>query len=88
MNKMLLSKKGNPHSHAVKIAIMTADRICLVYKDQGMNHLAMRWSRVSSKKEYLLIRKLMNSKFEIYLLTIKVHSNRQMIVKYNVKVEI
>ena len=85
---MLLSKKDNPHSHAIKIAIIIADRICLVYKDQEVTHQAMRWCRASSKKEYLVMRKLMSSQFEIRLLKIKVHSNRQMIVKYNVKVEI
>ena len=39
---MHLNKKDNPHSHAIKIAIMTADRICLVFKDQEVTHQAMR----------------------------------------------
>lgn len=46
---MLLSKKDNPHSHAIKIA-MTADRICSVYKDQGVTNLAMRSSKASNRK--------------------------------------
>lgn len=85
---MLQSKKDSPHLLATKTAV-TADKICLVRKDQGLTSLNMRWFKGCSKREYLeTMRKLMSSQFRILLERIKALSSSQMIVKYKVNMGI
>jgi len=85
---MLRSKKDNPHLLATKIAV-TADKICLVCKEQELTSQNMRCFKGNSKREYLeTMRKLMNSQFGILLERIKALSRSQMIVKYKVNMEI